>query len=467
MTERAGGPAATPFPIAGHAAEVLARLWAAGHAGWLVGGAVRDALLGRETHDWDVATDARPETILGIFPEGEYENRFGTVLALGVEVTTFRRDHHYPDHRRPAEVTFTDDVDEDLVRRDFTVNAIAWGRAAGAPPGSEGFRDPSGGRADLAGGILRAVGDPARRFDEDALRLLRAARISATVGLRIEPATHAAMTLHADDVRWVSGERVGIELRRMLEAPRPSAAFRILAETGLLRPVFPELAAQIGVPQAKAGIADCWEHTLRTLDAAAAATPRDERLLLCALLHDAGKPATMEGGHFRGHEAVGAVFAEALLARVAWPRREARIVGRAIAAHMFRYEPTWTDAAVRRFIHRVGVDLLPLVFALRRADDTGSGEEIPDPGLTELEERVAAQIAAGMPLGIGDLAVDGHDLQAALGRPPGPWIGETLEKLLESVTNDPTRNTRDQLLHDARGWIARPAGGKDAPGSTR
>lgn len=448
-----------PFPVAEHAAGVLAHLWGAGHAGWLVGGAVRDALLGRPTHDWDVATDALPETILGLFPDGAYENRFGTVLARGVEITTFRQDHHYPDHRRPAAVTFTDSLDADLLRRDFTVNAIAWGRPAGGGPGSAGFADPAGGRADLAARILRSVGDPDLRFDEDALRLLRAARIAAAVGLAIDPATHAAMTAHADDVRWVSGERVGIELRRMLEAPVPSRAFRILAETGLLGPTFPELAAQIGVPQAKVPGRDCWDHTLAALDAAAGSAPGDELLLVTVLFHDTGKPATMEGGHFHGHEVVGAVFAEERLARLAWPRRETRLVARAIAAHMFRYTPDWTDAAVRRFIRRTGRDILKLVFALRRADDAGSGETTPDPGLTELIERCEAQIAAGMPLTTGDLAVDGHDLQAALGRAPGPWLGALMERLLDSVTNDPARNTPAQLIADARSWEQTPDSG--------
>jgi tRNA nucleotidyltransferase/poly(A) polymerase len=441
-----------PFPVAEEARRVLERLWGAGHAGYLVGGAVRDALLGRETHDWDVATDAHPETILGLFPGGEYENRFGTVLAQGVEITTFRRDQHYPDHRRPASVTFTGDVLEDLLRRDFTVNAIAWGREAGAPPEAAGFVDPSGGRTDLAARVLRAVGEPAARFDEDALRLLRAARLASAVGLTIEPVTLAAMRRHAHDVRWVSGERVGIELRRMVEAEVPSRAFRIMAETGLLMPVFPELATQIGIPQAKRPGQDCFDHTMDTVDAAARLDPGDERMLLCALLHDVGKPATMDRGHFYGHETVGAVFAVALLERVAYPRREARTIGRIIAGHMYAYTPAWTDAAVRRFIRRVGPDIVDDVLRLRRADNVGSGWPPDDGGVDQLRERIAAQRAAGAPLSVVDLAVDGDDLMADLGRPGGPWLGRLLDRLLDSCISDPRRNTRAQLLVDARSW---------------
>lgn len=447
-------PATPSFPVAPHATEVLERLWTAGHGAWLVGGAVRDALLGRPTHDWDVATDARPETILGIFPEGAYENRFGTVLALDVEITTFRRDHHYPDHRRPAEVTFTDAVDEDLVRRDFTVNAIAWGREAGSRIEDGRFEDPANGRADLEAGILRAVGDPDLRFDEDALRLLRAARIAAAVGLRIEPGTRDAMRRHADDVRWVSRERVGIELRRMLEADPPSRAFRILEQTGLLGPTFPDLGAQVGVPQAKGAGMDCWDHTLATLDAAAALVPGDEPLLACALFHDAGKPATMADGHFVGHEVVGSVLAEAALTDLAWSRREARLVSRVIAAHMFHYADAWSDAAVRRFIRRTGADILETVFALRRADNVGSGGPPDDPEIDGLRRRVREQLAAGVPLAIADLAVNGSDLVAAIGRPPGPWVGAMLERLLDSVTNDPSRNRADQSVADVRAWLA-------------
>jgi len=431
------GAGAPPFPVAPEAQRVLERLWAAGHAAYLVGGAVRDALLGRETHDWDVATDARPETILGLFPGGGYENRFGTVAAHGVEITTFRRDHQYADHRRPDRVTFTDSVTDDLLRRDFTVNAIAWGCAAGAPPDEAALVDPSGGRADLDARVLRAVGEPAARFDEDALRLLRAARIASAVGLTVEPLTLAAMRLHADDVRWVSGERVGIELRRMVEAALPSRAFRIMADTGLLPPAFPELAALAGMPARPARRTpeggelgqDGLERALRTLDAAASLHPGDEGLLLAALLHGAG-----------------AEQAETMLARVAYPRHDAQRIGRIIRGHRFRYWPDWTDADVRRFLRRTGRDVVDDVLRLRRADEVGSGAEPDRGGLDHLRDRVARQLAAGVPLAVGDLEVDGTDLMTHLSRPGGPWLGDLLHRLLDVVVDDPSRNTRAGLL---------------------
>ncbi|HSH21132.1 MAG TPA: CCA tRNA nucleotidyltransferase, partial [Candidatus Caenarcaniphilales bacterium] len=291
--------------------RVLETLWQSGHAAYVVGGGIRDALLGRTETDWDVATDARPQRLLELFPDGRYENRFGTVTIRGIEATTFRRDHQYGDHRRPDSVTFTDDIHEDLLRRDFTVNAIAWGRA-GDDGGSREptFVDPSGGLADLEARQLRAVGDPVARFDEDSLRLLRAARLSGQLGFEIDAATRAAMTRSAPLVRYVSRERVGGELRRMIAADPPSAAFRILDQTGLLEDTFPELGAQRGIAQDKIEGHDLWQHSLATLDAAATVDPSNQRLRLTALLHDVGKPATFADGRFIGHDVEGARLAQ-------------------------------------------------------------------------------------------------------------------------------------------------------------
>jgi tRNA nucleotidyltransferase (CCA-adding enzyme) len=432
---------------------MLSGLWSGGHAAYLVGGGVRDALLGRAETDWDIATDARPERILELFPEGRYENRFGTVTVAGVEVTTFRRDHRYADHRRPDSVTFSDDLLEDLARRDFTVNAIAWGRAGddgGAP--EPGWVDPSGGFADLTARRLRAVGDPAARFDEDSLRLLRAARLAAQLEFEIEPATKAAMSETADLVRWVSTERVGAEVRRILAAQPPSAGFRILDDTGLLEPLFPELAAQRGVPQAKIPGHDVWQHSLATLDAAAAIDSANEALRLAALLHDIGKPRTYAADRFIGHDKEGALLAEALLARIAYARREIEPVVTLVRQHMFRYEPSWSNAAVRRFIRRVGTSLVYDLINLRQADNLGSGLAADADGSDQLRQRVAEQLARGVPLALSDLAVDGRDLLDELGLPPGPVIGRLLERLLDSVVADPERNRRELLLPDARAW---------------
>lgn len=434
--------------------EVLATLWRNGHAAYLVGGGVRDDLLGRAIQDWDVATDARPDRIVQLFPGGRYENRFGTVTvpdaALDIEVTTFRRDHRYADHRRPDSVTFSDDIGEDLARRDFTVNAIAWGRPAAGNEGT--WVDPTDGLADLEARRLRAVGDAAVRFDEDALRLLRAARLAAQLGFEIESATRRAMTDTAATVRWVSSERIGDELRRMIESDPPSAGFTILAETGVLEHALPELAAQRGVAQDKVPGLDLWAHCLATLDAAAAIDPANTRLRLAALLHDIGKPQTASDGHFIGHDAEGARLAEQLLARLAFPRREVERVVALVRQHMFSYEPRWSGAAVRRFIRRVGRELVDDLLNLRAADNVGSGLA-PDAGhLDELRRRIRAELAAGVPLSLRDLAIDGDDLLTELGLRPGPQIGELLERLLGAALVDPSLNTRTALLGQARAW---------------
>ena len=367
-----------------------------------------------------------------------------------VEITTFRTDHDYADFRRPHRVEFGDSVELDLARRDFTVNAVAWGAEPGHPPH---LVDPHGGREDMATGTLRAVGDPTRRFREDALRMIRAIRLAATLGFTIEPATLAAITEHTELVEHLSGERVARELARLLDAPRPSVGLRLLHDTGMLARLWPALAAQRGVPQNKLAGEDLWDHTLRAVDAATSSTLR-----LAALFHDIGKPATMADDRFLGHETVGAEQAQRLLDELRWPHAERDRVIRLIRHHMFGYVPTWSDAAVRRFIVKVGTDLLEDLFLLREADNVGSGRERETSDLAELRARVAGQLSAGVALDLHGMAIDGSDLIAELGLAPGPVIGRLLTKLLERVIGDPSLNTRDRLLATARSIVAQEPG---------
>jgi putative nucleotidyltransferase with HDIG domain len=447
-------PAAPELPAA--VAQLLERFWHSGHAAYVVGGGLRDALLRRPATDWDVATDARPERIVELFPQGRYENRFGTVTIDGIEATTFRRDHRYGDHRRPDAVTFSDDIVSDLSRRDFTVNAIAWGRSGHETDDTmaPGWVDPTGGLADLELRLLRAVGDPATRFDEDALRLLRAARLAAQLGFEIDPLTRQAMAESAALTSHVSRERVGAEVAKMLRADPPSRGFAIMADTGLLDPLLPELAAQVGLAQDKVPGLDLWQHSLLSLDAAAALAPTNQRLRLAALLHDIGKPATAANGRFIGHDAVGARMADELLSRLAWPRREIEPVVALIAGHMFSYERRWSDAALRRFLRRIGPQMVEEQILLRQADNIGSGRPADAGHLDELRDRVRAQLEARPALTLGDLAVDGNDLVEQLGIRPGPLVGELLERLLEAVIERPERNTRAELMAAAQQVLA-------------
>ncbi len=450
---------------------LMERLWEHGHAAYVVGGSVRDQLLGREPVDWDLATDARPDRLLAIFPGAVYENRFGTVSVREAgeqhEVTTFRTDHDYADFRRPHRVEFGDTVEVDLARRDFTVNAIAWGAAApgaGLDPGAVGVTaapaapapapalvDPFDGVADTRARRLRAVGEPAARFREDALRMVRAVRLAAVLDFEIDPPTLAAIRENAALAAHVSGERVSAELRKLLAAARPSIGLRLLSAAGLLDVLLPELAAQRGIPQNKIEGEDLFDHTLRTVDAAPAGRPV---VRLAALLHDVGKPTTIDDGPFRRHETIGADLARGVLDRLHTPRAATERVVHLVRNHMFTYEPEWGDAGVRRFIQRVGTDMIDDVFALREADNLGSGLPVDADDLVTLRARVDAELAAAVVLDRSRLAVRGDDLIAELGLPAGPRLGRMLDRLLDRVIADPKLNDRASLLLLAESMLA-------------
>jgi len=427
----------------------MATLQAAGHAVFVVGGSVRDVLIGREPVDWDLATDARPEQTLELLPGAAYENAFGTVAVRRegetYEVTTFRSDHDYADFRRPHRVEFGDSIEADLARRDFTVNAMAWGVRRGER--DPALVDPHGGRSDAAARVLRAVGDPVERFGEDALRMLRAVRFATTLGFTIEPDTRRAVEQQAHLAAHLSGERIATELDRLLASERPSVGLRLLAETGLLAAALPELATQRGVPQNKVPGEDLWDHTLRTVDAAPADRPV---LRLAALVHDIAKPATLADGRFLGHDTAGAAMAEELLRRLHYPKAAVERVARLVRHHMFSTDPAASDAAIRRFIMRIGQAALDELLDLRAVDNVGSGRDPDAGGLADLRRRIAEQLAAEVALDRGDLAIDGNDLIAELGLAPGPRLGRLLDDLLERVVADPQLNDRPTLLLLAR-----------------
>jgi tRNA nucleotidyltransferase (CCA-adding enzyme) len=430
---------------------LLDELWQAGHAAYVVGGSLRDSLLGRPAADWDLATDARPPRLQELFSGAVYENQFGTVAVRRgenvYEITTFRTDHDYADFRRPHRVEFGDTIELDLARRDFTVNALAWGGPAGV---EAGLVDPFGGQDDIERRLLRAVGKPDERFAEDALRMIRAVRLAATLDFGIEPETLSAIERHAELVRHLSGERIAAELDKLLLAPQPSVGFRLMADTRILDHLSPELASQRGVAQNKIPGEDLWEHTLRSVDA----VPVDRPIVrLAALLHDIGKPPTAADGHFYGHERVGAELAEAFLMRLHYPRSVVERVVDLVRQHMFLYEEGWTDTAVRRFIAKVTVPRLDELFELRRADNIGSGRPPESVGLEELRRRIAEQLEARVALDRSGLAIDGGDLIRELGLSEGPHIGVVLDALVERVMTDPALNDRPTLLLIARSLL--------------
>ena len=455
LTPDAGLPVERSPALPAAVQDMLDRLWSAGHAAYVVGGSLRDTMIGREPDDWDLTTSALPEQTTALFPEAAYENAFGSVVvpsgddAVGdVDITTMRSDHDYADFRRPHRVDFTASVELDLARRDFTVNAIAWGAEA---DGERRLVDPHGGRDDLTRRTLRAVGDPATRFGEDALRMLRAVRLAATLDFDIEPATLTAIREKAELVEHLSGERIAAEMRSLLAANDRATGLRLLADTGLLEHLAPDLAAQRGVPQNKVAGEDLWDHSIRSVDAASADPPY---LRLAVLLHDLGKPSTMADGRFVGHESVGADMARAMLDRWHWPTAERDRVAHLIRHHMFGYVPRWSDAAIRRFIVKVGPDALDDLFLLREADNVGSGLPADSGRLAEFRSRVKRELDSGAALDLRSLAVDGTDLMTEFGLQPGPIVGTTLQRLLDRVISDPSLNRRDRLLSVARSMVA-------------
>jgi tRNA nucleotidyltransferase (CCA-adding enzyme) len=429
----------------------------------LVGGAVRDMVMGRPPGDFDIATDAPPDRVAALFrrviPTGI---RHGTVTVLfrgeRFEVTTYRTEAGYSDGRRPDSVAFTPSLLEDLARRDFTMNAMAWDIAEGR------MVDPYDGAADIGRRLIRAIGDPLARFREDGLRPLRACRFAAQLGFQVDVPTREAIPLALDVLRGVSAERVRDELTKILLAPLPSVGLEIMRETGILTVELPELCEGIGVAQ---GDLHCWDvftHGLRACDAA----PRESlELRLAALLHDVGKPRVRGADPagrptFHGHEKLSAQIAAEVLQRLRFPNDVTRRVAHLVGQHMFNYQDEWSDAAVRRLIARVGEDAIDDIVALRRADQAGmcpgNSTAFPE-GLSRFAARVQAVREGGRAFTVRELAVDGSDLMTRLGIAPGPAVGTLLSALLQAVLDDPGMNEKEKLLDIAGRFYRERMGG--------
>lgn len=422
-------PPAIPAPVL-RVAGALAR---AGHAAYVVGGSVRDALLGRPPRDWDVATSASGEAVARLFPRvnpvGLRHNTVGVFEApLWIEVTTFR----------DPGVTLAGD----LALRDFTINAMALYPVTGR------VIDPLGGRADLEAGRLRACGDAGARFAEDPLRALRAARFVAELGLAPEPALADAARQTLAAFAAVAPERVRDEWLKLIVGAHVREAFDWLAGTGLLAKMFPAAEAARGVAQNRYHRWDVYVHTVETV---ARAVPEAD-VRLAGFFHDLGKPrvrARRKGDYtFYNHERVSAEIAALDLERYRFGHLQAQRVVSLVANHMFHYDPSWSDAAVRRFVRRVSPELIDEQFKLRLADSSAAGlggEDETRRNLALLHERIERELRANAALRIKDLAVDGHDVIGLLGK-SGPLVGAVLRELLERVTDDPALNTRDRLL---------------------
>ncbi|HUP01363.1 MAG TPA: CCA tRNA nucleotidyltransferase [Gemmatimonadota bacterium] len=446
--------------------EVVRGLRAAGHSAYAVGGAVRDRLRGERPGDWDVATDARPEEVRAYFrethPVGLEHGTVGVRLAdETVEVTTFRTD--IATDGRHAEVRFGASLEEDLARRDFTINAIAWD-----PIGGE-IIDPHGGRADLAAGRLRAVGDPDRRLPEDYLRILRAFRLAARFDLEFDPATRTALRRHGHGVARLSGERVRDELLKTLVQCRvPSRALDGWRSAGVMGRLLPELAVCFGVEQNRYHADDVGTHTLMVVDRI---HRRHPFLRLMALCHDIGKPPARQvhprtgDWTFLEHARIGARLTAQMLERLRFAQREIDRAVHLVRVHMDLIPPEAGDAAVRRWIRKVGKENVADLYRFHLADWWGNRKRtaglerecVRPETLVTMYRRVKAVFRARDALKVTDLAIGGDDL-IAMGLPPGPEFGEILGALLERVIDDPSLNSRQRLLRIVREELAaRPA----------
>ncbi len=423
--------------------KVLEVLESAGYEAWCVGGCVRDLLLGRRPEDWDVTTGALPEETLGLFGSRAFPTglQHGTVTVrmehCSVEVTTYRVDGPYRDHRRPEGVSFTRSLDEDLIRRDFTVNAIAMDLRGT-------LRDPCGGRGDLSRRLLRCVGDPNRRFEEDALRILRGLRFSAVLGFDIHEETEAAIHRGAGLLREIAAERIQTELFKLLSGQEAASVLRRYPD--VLGVFWPEILPMVGFDQKNHHHCyDVWEHSLHAM----AAVPADPVLRCAALLHDVGKPECFtvdpEGtGHFYGHGAISRELADGMLRRLNCSTAFRETVVRLVEWH--DREIPRTDKAVRRALGKLGETGLRQLIALKRADNLAQAAAYHD-RQAELDkgeailERLLAEDAC---FSLKQLAVNGKDL-TEMGL-SGPAVGQALHMLLEAVIDGRLPNEREALV---------------------
>ena len=419
----------------------------AGFEAFAVGGCIRDSILGREPNDWDITTSAKPQQVKELFRRTiDTGIAHGTVTVMldkeGFEVTTYRIDGEYEDSRHPKEVTFTSNLIEDLKRRDFTINAFAYNDSVGLVDAFEGMKD-------IENGVIRCVGNAMERFSEDALRILRAIRFSAQLGYTIEESTKRAITALADNLRHISAERIQVELTKLLVSPHPDY-LRVAYETGVTAVVLPEFDECMRTPQNHPHhCMNVGEHTLCCVKA----VPADKRLRLAMLLHDIGKPATCEVDeeqitHFHGHQIVSARMAQDILKRLRFDNDTIDVVTALVEFHDYGNGVNPDMRIVRRAMNKIGEEIMPLLFQVRRADVLGQSDYMRQEKLDSLEkwQSLFAKVQEQKQcVSLKTLALNGSDL-IGLGMKPGKEIGETLKMLLDYVLDYPEENTKERLL---------------------
>lgn len=435
------------------AKNIIQKLKKHGFEAFAVGGCIRDLLLGKEIKDWDFATNATPQEILPLFKNSFYNNKFGTVGVpvkikennqLGIhiyEITTFRSEIGYSDHRHPDKIIFGTTIEEDLARRDFTINAMA----------TDGVKiiDLFGGQNDLKKKLIKAVGNAGQRFQEDALRMMRAVRIASELGFFIEENTFQAIKENVLLIKKISAERIRDELLKILSSPFPADGIRLLRNSGLLTVILPELEQCFNVPQKspkRHHLYDVGTHLLLSLEKCPSPDPI---VRLAALFHDIGKPSTFKKTEegiitFYNHEIIGASIVYNIAQRLRFSKKDKEKLVKLVRYHQFTVDEKQTDSALRRFIRNVGKDNLNDILAVRIADRLGGGAketswrlELFKKRLTEVQKK---------PFTVNDLKVDGYDVMRIYQISPGPLVGVVLNMLFNDVLEGKVKNEREALL---------------------
>lgn len=453
--------------------NVLEKLEDAGYEAYIVGGCVRDLIMGKEPKDWDVATNAKPEEVMKIFPDSFYENEFGTVgvkvekfIKSGflnperehdvVEVTTFRIESKYSDKRRPDKVEFTRSLEEDLNRRDFTINAIALKLKTKNEKLKNEYEiiDLYNGQEDVKKKIIRTVGDPHKRFDEDALRMMRAVRFHAELGFNIEKKTLEAIKKYSKDLKHIALERIKEELTRIILSDNPSEGINVLHQTGLLDYIIPELEKGVGVKQNRHHIYTIYKHSILSLKYCPS---KKIEVRLASLLHDIAKPQTKRGegeyATFYNHDHVGARIAEKILTHLRFSNEVIAKVKLLVDNHMFYYNPDEVGPAmVRRLVKKVGLENIKDLIDVRIADRLGSGVPKAKPYKLHHLEYMIDKVSTHA-VSVKMLKINGNDLMQELKIKPGPKIGAILDVLLAEVIENASKNEKNILLTRAKDLI--------------
>lgn len=424
-----------------------------GFEAYMVGGCVRDLLIGKTPKDWDITTNATPEEIIDIFPETFYENDFGTVGIVNetddetlkvIEITPYRKEGRYSDNRRPDNVVWSKTIDEDLKRRDFTINALAYNLE------NNTLRDDFEGLKDIEQKTIRTVGKPHDRFSEDGLRIMRAIRLFSELNFAIDYETMTAISEKAVILNDISIERIRDEFIRIILSERPDEGLALMHQLGVLKYIIPELEEGVGIGQNQAHAFTVWEHLLRTVEHSAKKNYSLE-VRLTALFHDIGKPRTRRYDQkkkdytFHGHEVVGAKMTESILKRLKFPKDTIETVTKLVRWHMFFSDTDQiTLSAVRRIIRNVGKERIWSLMDVRTCDRIGTGRPKESPYRLRKYHAMIDEVLSD-PISVDMLKIKGSDVMDILNIQPGPKIGWVLHALLEEVIEDPLKNTETYL----------------------